>query len=328
MRPPDRHRWWLAAIAVLTAGMIAVLVLVDPLSGRRVYVEIAPWLIVLVIGLSAAGMALAGRAVNRRRQAAARALVAERDGWLAAQAEDHRRFLLRLDHELKNPITALRIGVENVRQVVAAPAGSETDALLSGLAGQSLRLSRLTGDLRKLGALQLEQLDLDQVDVGALLSEIADDAGDLVTQNTAASASGSSASIEVTVALPGGPFPLPAVRADRDLLQLALVNLVSNAIKFSRPESTVEIRAREEAGPTPAVVIEIADTGLGIEPDERDSVWDELARGRSARVLPGTGIGLAVVRTVIGRHGGRCGLRSEPGVGTVVTLWLPTAGPG
>ena len=72
------------------------------------------------------------------------------------------------------------------------------------------------------------------------------------------------------------------------------------------------------------MVIEVADTGPGIPADELDEVWEELARGRAARGIPGTGLGFPLVRTVVARHGGSERIRSRVGQGTVVSLRLPS----
>jgi two-component system OmpR family sensor kinase len=107
---------------------------------------------------------------------------------------------------------------------------------------------------------------------------------------------------------------------DWDLLFLATYNLLDNAYKFTRPGDTVEVRAIEEAD---SVVIEVADTGPGIPEEELPRVWDELYRGQGARGIPGSGLGLALTRAIVDRHGGGVALRSRAGQGTVVTLRLP-----
>jgi signal transduction histidine kinase len=77
------------------------------------------------------------------------------------------------------------------------------------------------------------------------------------------------------------------------------------------------------------LLLEVADTGAGIPADEIGQVWQELARGRAARSLPGTGIGLALVRVIAARHEGRVAIRSREGQGTVVSIRLPApTGPG
>jgi two-component system OmpR family sensor kinase len=120
--------------------------------------------------------------------------------------------------------------------------------------------------------------------------------------------------------VPLAPWPLPLIDGDRDLLFIALQNLVSNAVKFSAPSDTVEVRASEDGS---WLLLEVADTGTGIPDDEIEEVWQELARGRAARSLPGTGIGLALVRVVVTRHGGQVAIRSRQGQGTVVSVRLP-----
>jgi len=122
------------------------------------------------------------------------------------------------------------------------------------------------------------------------------------------------------VTAPRAPWPLPLGEGDRDLLFIAVQNLVANAIKFSAPGDTVEVRASEDGN---ALLLEVADTGAGIPADEIGQVWQELARGRAARSLPGTGIGLALVRVIVVRHGGQVAIRSRVGQGTVVSIRLP-----
>ena len=113
---------------------------------------------------------------------------------------------------------------------------------------------------------------------------------------------------------------LPAINGDRDLLVLAIHNLLDNAIKFSRPGDTIEMRAFEDGA---NVVVEVADTGPGIPENDQDLVWEELYRGEGARGIPGSGLGLALVRAIVARHDGSIELRSRPGEGTVFTLRLP-----
>jgi len=124
----------------------------------------------------------------------------------------------------------------------------------------------------------------------------------------------------IRVTVPQAPWPLPLIEGDRDLLFIAIQNLVANAVKFSAPGDTIEVRASEDGD---GLLLEVADTGADIPADEIGQVWHELARGRAARSLPGTGIGLALVRVITARHGGRVAIRSREGQGTVVSLRLP-----
>lgn len=309
MQDPERgpmspvKRWWpfLAGGLVLLAAGIVWWINTDH---RRVYLEFEPALSILVVGaLAVAAAVLLQRQARRSRRREAEAVARARAEAAAVHRHDRLQLLSRLDHELKNPLTALRLGL-------AGLPGAEPAALQT-LSDQVDRLSRLTGDLRKLAALESGPLDLAPVDLSQVLAEVVADVADFDD------------SVGVELNLPRGPWPLPTVRGDRDLLQAAVMNVVVNAVKFSRPGGLVEVRAREEPGPPHRVVVEIADTGVGIAPDEVELVWQELARGRQAHGRPGTGIGLALVQIVVRRHGGRSFLRSRLGAGTVVTLELP-----
>jgi two-component system OmpR family sensor kinase len=231
----------------------------------------------------------------------------------AQSAEERRRFLRRLDHELKNPLTAIRAALANMANGYPTAAGEEAADTMYPLASvetQVLRLSRLTADLRKLAELETRPLEKTHVDIGELLQE----AVALAQEQPEAS------SRCFTLTLPQAPWPVPAILGDWDLVLLAVYNLLNNALKFSRPGDTVEVRALEDGE---GVVIEVADTGPGIAAEELPHVWEELYRGQGARGIPGSGLGLALVRAIVERHGGRVTLRSRVGQGTVVTGWLP-----
>jgi two-component system OmpR family sensor kinase len=125
---------------------------------------------------------------------------------------------------------------------------------------------------------------------------------------------------ELTLTVPQAPWPLPTIDGDPDLLFLAVHNLLANAVKFTQPGDRIEIRALEDGT---MVVVEVADTGPGIPEAEIPHVWEELYRGQGARGIPGSGLGLALVRAIVERHGGQVGLRSREGQGTVVNIRLP-----
>jgi two-component system, OmpR family, sensor kinase len=302
--PPGVLRWALVPVAL---GLVAGGLLELTLPGSRMYLTAAPGLVALVAGLLAgAGAAVA--ALTRRRTAASER--AGRAGAEAAAMRDRQRFLARLDHELKNPLTAIRAALANIDLNGAAPGSA--DAVVSA-AAQADRIARLAGDLRKLAELENQQLETAAVDLPGLLREVAEAAGELPGAGER--------SIRLTV--PEAPWPLPRLDGDRDLLFIALQNLVANAVKFTGPGDTVELRASENGA---AVLIEVADTGTGIPDAEIGQVWQELARGSQARSLPGTGIGLALVRVIVTRHGGDVAIRSREGQGTVVSVRLPVTG--
>jgi two-component system OmpR family sensor kinase len=239
--------------------------------------------------------ALLAWAVRTRRQAESIA------------AEERRRFLRRLDHELKNPLTAIRAGLANL---AGSPQGEARRLALESIESQALRLSRLSSDLRKLAELEERLVEHSLVDIPDLLRQ----SFSMAQEQPGAS------DRHLNLSIPQAPWPLPTVRGDPDLLLLAIHNLVENALKFSHPGDTLELRAFEDGQ---EIVIEVADTGPGIPEQEQPHVWEELYRGEAGRGIPGSGLGLALVRLIAERHHGRVLLRSRLGQGTVFTLRLP-----
>ncbi len=221
----------------------------------------------------------------------------------AEALSSHQHFIRRLDHEIKNPLTAIRAGLANLD-------GQDDQAVLKSVSNQVDRLARLSADLRKLADLETQPLEREPVPLGDLLTEAFEEA----KERSEASAR------QLRLTIPQAPWPLPAVIGDRDLLFLAIHNLLDNAFKYSRPGDTLELRAFEDGS---NVVVEVADTGTGIAEEEVPQVWDELYRGQGARGLPGSGLGLALVRAIVERHGGATSVRSRVGQGSVFSLRLP-----
>lgn len=300
-RLPRRVRLGLLAAAPLLGGLAVSLVWRLLAPGREVVATLALPAVPAAIGAVASALVvivLLGQVPLRR--AAAR----EHRRQLAEQEERHRRLLRRLDHELKNPVQGIR----------AAVADEPSEHQRASIDAQARRLTGLLGDLRRIGEVEHTALELTAVDLPALLEEAV-----AAVEDTP----GGSART-LSLAVPRAPRPLPAVRADEDLLFLAVTNVLGNALKYSAPGDAVEVRARQDDD---TVVLEIADTGRGIAPEHHDLVWEELGRAPDARDVPGSGLGLPMVRAILQRHGGAAHLESWPGEGSTVILRLPVAGP-
>jgi signal transduction histidine kinase len=167
-------------------------------------------------------------------------------------------------------------------------------------------------DLRKLADLEEREIEHVQVDVPDLLEDVVDAARSIPAYE------GRNISLFVTKV----PSPFPCIVGDRDLLVLAMYNLVQNALKFTSPEEPVEVRALEDGK---AIVIEVADSGSGIHAEELPKIFEELYRGSNARGVEGSGLGLALVNRIVSLHGGQIIVRSrqENPRGTVFTVRLP-----
>jgi two-component system, OmpR family, sensor kinase len=297
-----RWSWLLALIpAALGASMATLLTWFAP-GNPIIYLRADLGSFLLVLGLIFS--ALTGIFLVLKRRGERR-----REKLLADAAGERRRFLRRLDHELKNPLTAIRAGLANLAE---SPSDQARQAALLSVDAQALRLSRLAADLRKLAELEVRLVEHSPVDIPSLLQEVFALAQDQP----------GAAERHLNLSIPQAPWPLPKVTGDADLLFLAVHNLMENALKFSRPGDTVELHAFED-GTT--LVIEVADTGPGIPAEEQPHVFEELYRGEAGRGIPGSGLGLALVSAIADRHHGQVSLRSRPGQGTIFTLRLPAA---
>lgn len=108
--------------------------------------------------------------------------------------------------------------------------------------------------------------------------------------------------------------------ADRNRMQQVLANLLDNAIKYTPSGGRIEINASEKQQ---KAIITIKDTGVGIPPEETPKIWDRLYRGDKSRSQRGLGLGLSLVKAVIHAHKGYVEVHSEPGTGSVFTVYLP-----
>jgi two-component system phosphate regulon sensor histidine kinase PhoR len=130
---------------------------------------------------------------------------------------------------------------------------------------------------------------------------------------------------DLALRVESGPH-IPQVMADPDRIQQVLVNLLDNAIKYSRSGRTVQVRVASDSGEQ--VRIEVRDEGIGIPAAELPRIGERFYRADRARSRSegGSGLGLAIAQALVHAHGGRLWLESEEGNGTVVTFTLPAAG--
>ena len=291
-------RRYLLALVPLTVGIAGTAIALAIGDSRTLVSETAIAWLWLAAGVAASLVWLAilvpGSLRRRAVDAAVRAAVSR-------ERDNQARFLARLDHELKNPVTAMLAGLSNL---------DGQNPAVASIQGQAERLSRLTGDLRKLAEVRSVTLELERVDLAELCAEVQEAVAELPQASHRT----------IALVFPRAPRPLPAVRGDRDLLFLALYNLVSNALKYSTAGDTIEIRGSEREN---GITIEVADTGRGIPESEQANVWEELARGRTTLDVPGSGLGLPFVRAIVERHSGSVDLSSRPGEGTSVRVTLP-----
>ena len=234
---------------------------------------------------------------------------AEIDSAIRDYEEGHRRFIRRLDHELKNPLMSLQASLENLQVATELNARRKAETNIQRVLE---RLAHLLRDLRKLSELEENMLEREPVDIPELLEELLE-----VVRSTPGREDR-----QINLLVTQVPTPPPPVMGDRDLLGLSLYNLLDNALKFTVQNEAVEIRVRDNSR---AVVIEVADGGSGIHPEEQQKVFEELYRGENARAVEGSGLGLSFVQRIISLHHGELTLRSRQDEqhGTIFTVRLP-----
>jgi two-component system, OmpR family, sensor histidine kinase SenX3 len=219
-----------------------------------------------------------------------------------------RDFVANVSHELKTPVGAIRLLAEAVADAADDPEAvrrfssrmlTESDRLTQ-LVQQIIELSRLQGD---------EPLDAPStVDVDEVIATAVDTSA-IDAQNK---------SIRVHVA---GTHGLQVFGSEEQVLA-AVTNLVSNAVAYSDPGSSVSVTAKAEQG---SVEISVVDQGIGIAPDEIDRIFERFYRVDPARhrSTGGTGLGLSIVKHVAATHGGDVRVWSVEGQGSTFTLTLP-----
>jgi two-component system sensor histidine kinase GlrK len=208
------------------------------------------------------------------------------------------RFLRQVSHELKTPLTALREGSELLSEEVLGKLTSEQQEVAGILRANSIELQRLIEDLLSYGAAEFHRREMRyaNVEMHRVVARVLDD------QSLALRAR----------ALRIAPHIDDVVlEADFEKMRIMLDNLVSNAAKFAPEGSVVIIESRVVAD---QLVVEVADEGPGIPPVERERVFDPFYRGRNASGgrMPGSGIGLSIVRDYAQAHGGTVEVVDEP----------------
>ena len=221
-----------------------------------------------------------------------------------------RRFTADASHELKTPLTVLRAGVE---RAITHPSASP--ALMEVLEETLIEVNRMTEIVDSL--LTLARVDegraplhLEPTDFRELLAEISETASIL----------GEQASVNVSMESPNKPIILPL---DRARARQLLLNLLTNAVKYTHKGGHVSIKCVKNPE---SVVLEVADTGIGIAAGDLPHIFDRFWRADAARTRgqrPGAGLGLAICRWIAEAHGGSIAVQSRRGEGTTFTVTLP-----
>jgi PAS domain S-box-containing protein len=219
-------------------------------------------------------------------------------------------FISLVSHELRTPLTSIRGYLELLLDGGAGELTDDQNRFLSVVDRNSKRLMHLVGDL----------LFLAQVEAGKLQLELADvNLDDVVSESVeAAKPFADEKGVELRASLE----PTPSMVGDRGRLSQVLDNLVSNAIKFTSEGGSVQVRLSATGD---EALIEVVDTGMGIAAEDQAQLFDRFFRSAEAteRAIPGTGLGLTIVKAIVERHEGAIEVESAAGRGTTMRVRLP-----
>jgi two-component system, OmpR family, sensor histidine kinase MprB len=217
---------------------------------------------------------------------------------LDASVGSQRQLVADASHELRTPVTSVRTNIELLQQLGPQMSPEEHRRLLDDVVAQLEELTRLINDLIDLSRGEEPADEVEDVRLDLLVEEVVQKA------NVRA---GSMLHLELEPAI---------VAAVPARLERAVSNLIDNALKYSPPESPVEVRLHGKE-------LTVRDHGPGISPEDMPHIFDRFYRGADARGRTGSGLGLAIVRQVVAQLGGAVSVEPAPGGGTVARLRLP-----
>ena len=226
-------------------------------------------------------------------------------------------FLSTAAHELRTPMASV-YGFTELLMTQEFEEAERSEFLATIFRQSELMIAIINEllDLSRIEARRGQDFTLAEIDVHALLREVV--AGYKTPDGRPAPQ------------LPPAAGPLP-VRADRNKLGQAIGNVISNAYKYSPAGGAVDIETLVPAAAgelPPRIGIRISDHGIGMAPEQLARICERFYRADTSGQIPGTGLGMSIVKEIVELHGGQLEIASQPGAGTTVTIWLPGAAAG
>ena len=230
---------------------------------------------------------------------------------LAEETEQRRRLFAAIAHELRTPLSVIQGTLEGILDRVLDP----TPERIAALHSQSVLLGRLITDLRDLSLAQAGHLPLNRrtIDISGVVRETLEALAPLADERV----------VGLRIELPAAT--LAPVQADPDRMRQVVQNLVENALRNTPPGGEVRVTLRDRNGD--GVHLLVADNGRGIRPEDLPHIFEHFYRTDEARARSsgGTGMGLAIVKSLVEAHGGHVSVESAPGAGSTFTVTLPGA---
>lgn len=226
------------------------------------------------------------------------------------------RFLANMSHELRTPLNSIIGFTEFILTEPHGPIGNENyTAYLTDVQKSGALLLNLINDILDIARLDAGKVLLDRqpVDIAVLVHDC--------NQMLARRRRDADVTVKQEI-----PEDIPTVIGDELRLRQVLLNLISNALRYTKPGGNATIRAEQKGSD---VLISVQDTGIGIPKEDHARIFEPFERSLSAtkEAIEGIGLGLPIAKELVQHHGGSIELESEPGVGTTVTVRLPMDGP-
>jgi signal transduction histidine kinase len=222
-------------------------------------------------------------------------------------------FVSLVSHELRTPLTAISGYLDLLLEAQGAQSTAKQQELLAVVKRNAERLVKLIDDLLDLSRIESGKVELraTAVDSVALITEV------VSFLRPQIEAKGQQLSFD-------RPATLPAVAGDVERIRQILINLLSNAHKYTPEGGQIRLSARAEDG---WVRIDVQDNGLGLAPEEQAHLFDRFFRAQqpATQGVEGTGLGLPITRLLVEMHGGRISVTSAPGEGSTFSFTLPVA---
>jgi len=236
--------------------------------------------------------------------------IADKSRQLEVASQHKSEFLANMSHELRTPLNAVIGFSEVLIQRMFGELNEKQDEYLKDIFASGQHLLSLINDILDLSKIEAGRMELEATDFD--LPSAIDNALILVRERAARRGITLGHTIDERLGM---------LRGDERKVKQVLLNLLSNALKFTPEGGRIDVSARLQGG---AAEIAVADTGVGIAPEDQEAVFEEFRQvGTADKKVEGTGLGLALSRKFIELHGGRIWVKSQAGQGSTFTFTLP-----